>query len=77
MFIIAIFYPHLLETDEVISIEFVLIILLALDILMRMFADKNNFFLNLWNIIDLLGTIFIIILFGLFYMMEMHKGIDT
>jgi hypothetical protein len=46
------------------------------DICLRIYGEKKLFYVSIWNIIDLVLTILIIILLCLFYLLEYHRGLN-
>ena len=70
-------HPKILENENILYVEFTLVLLIIFDLFLRILGEKSRFYDSTWNIIDLVLIVLIIILFSLFYLLEYHKGLSV
>ncbi|CAD8065078.1 unnamed protein product [Paramecium sonneborni] len=66
-----------LKENMVIEAEIILTLAMMIDICIRIIAEREYFFKDYWNIIDLSAFILILILISLYYIFELHSSIKT
>ncbi|CAD8051287.1 unnamed protein product [Paramecium primaurelia] len=62
-----------LKENMVIEVEIILTLAIMIDICIRIIAEREYFFKDNWNIIDLIAFLLILILISLYYVFELHS----
>ncbi|CAD8045154.1 unnamed protein product [Paramecium primaurelia] len=66
-----------LKENMVIEAEIILTLAIMIDICIRIIAEREYFFKDNWNIMDLTAFVLILILISLYYVFELHLQIKT